>query len=377
LTLVIGAALFAFSLRNITNIDSGFRLEKLLLVSFAPEGTGYVQDRARLAAFYSAALDRVRSLPGVTAASLSSILPLSIEDTTRYLNVPGFTGRTLQDHAVHLNHVSAGFFETMRTTVLAGREFTTRDDDGAPRVAVVNETLARFYFGDREPVGKLVRLGREADAPPIEIVGVVRDSKHKDLREPPSRMIYLPFLQSPQPYMTLEVRTAIAPAALIPAVREALSVVNRDIPVRRIKTAQAQLESGLVQERLVATLASFFGGLALMLAALGLYGTLSHLVTRRNREIGVRMALGAERHDILRLVLSEAARTVSSGLAIGLLAAYAASSVLTKLLFELSPTHPAAWCLAIAVLLATSALAAYLPARRAARVDPFVALRQE
>jgi predicted permease len=264
----------------------------------------------------------------------------------------------------------------MGTPLLRGREFNSQDGAGAPKVAVVNETLARFYFAETDPVGKIVRIGREPNSPPIEIVGLVRDSKRGDLREAPARMIYLPSLQYAQ-YTALEIRTEMNPSAIMASVRQALLEVNRDIPIREIKTAEAQLESGLVQERLVATLSSFFGGLALVLAALGIYGTLAHLVARKTSEIGIRMALGAQRSDVFRLLMSEAAQPVLIGAFVGLIAARAASSLLTSMLFGLTAADPAVLVFSIVVLLATAALAAYLPVRLAAKVDPIVALRYE
>jgi len=308
---------------------------------------------------------------------MSSLMPLSIDDSTRFLSVPGFTERTLDDHVVHLNHVSAAYFETMGTPLLRGREFTSQDDAGAPRVAVVNETLARFYFAETDPIGRIVRIGRQANAPPIEIVGLVRDSKRGDLRETPARMIYLPSRQYAQPYMTLGIRTEVNPSVITASVRQALLEVNRDIPIREIKTAEAQLKSGLVQERLVATLSSFFGGLALVLAALGIYGTLAYLVAQKTSEIGIRMALGAQRSDVFRLLMWEVAWPVLAGVFVGLIAVRAASSLVTSMLFGLTATDPAVLISSIVVLLATAALAAYLPVRLAARVDPMVALRYE
>jgi putative ABC transport system permease protein len=379
LVLVIGATMFAFSLRNIVSLGAGFQTENLLLVGFDPSGAGY--DRNRLKAFYSEALDRVRSLPGVRAASLSTNMPLSGDDSTRPLSVPGYVPISPDDQRVHVNWVSTAFFETMRIPLLKGREFITSDDDGAAKAAVINETLARFYFGDNDPVGKVVWIGREPNGPPIQIVGVARDSKQKNLRQAPPRMIYLPFLQDRQPYMTLEARTAMNPATLIPVVRQALLEVNRDIPIREIKSGQAQLEGGLVAERLIATLSNFFGALALLLAAIGLYGALSHFVARKTREIGVRVALGAQARDVLRLVMREASWPLLIGISAGLLAAMAVQRVVTDqfsdLLFGVTATNPVVLSLSVAALLVTAALAAYLPARKAAKVDPMVALRQE
>jgi len=379
LVLVIGATMFAFSLRNIIGLGAGFQTENLLLAGFDPFGTGY--DRNRLNAFYSDALERVRSLPGVRAASLSTNMPLSGDDSTRPLSVPGYVPIRPEDRAIHVNWVSTAFFETMRIPLLKGREFMTSDGDGAAKVAVINETLARFYFGDTDPVGKAVWIGREPNGPPIQIVGVARDSKQKNLRQAPPRMIYLPFLQDRQSYVTLEARTTMNPATLIPVVRQALLEVSRDIPISEIKTGQAQLDGGLVAERLITTLSNFFGALALLLAAIGLYGTLSHFVARKTREIGVRMALGAQRNDVLRLVMREASWPLLIGISVGLLAAMAIYRVVTdqfsNLLFGVTATNPVVLSLSVAALLVTAALAAYLPARMAAKVDPMVALRQE
>jgi predicted permease len=379
LVLVIGATLFAFSLRNIIRLGAGFQTENLLLADFDPGGAGY--DRNRLNAFYSEALERARKLPGVSAASLSTNMPLSDDDSTRALIVPGSGMIGPEDLKVHVNWVSTAFFETMRIPLLKGREFMTSDDDGAAKVAVINEALARFYFGDNDPVGKVVWIRGELNEPPIQIVGVARDSKLQDLRQAPPRMIYLPFLQYHQDYMTLEVRTAMNPPTLIPAIRQALLEVNRDIPISEIKTGQAQLDGGLVVERLIATLSNFFGALALLLAAIGLYGTLSHFVARKTREIGVRMALGAQRSDVLRLVMREASWPLLIGISVGLPAAMAIYRVVTNqfsdLLFGVTATNPLVLSLSVAALLVTAALAAYLPARKAAKVDPMAAFRQE
>ena len=379
LVLVIFATLFAFSLRNIVSLGAGFQTENLLLVGFDPSGIGYERDR--LKAFYVEALEHVRRLPGVRAASLSTNMPLSGDDSTRALSFPGSGALSLEDQVVHLNYVSTAFFETMRIPLLKGREFLASDDDSAAKVAVINETLARFYFGEDDPIGKVVWISRDQSGSPIQIVGLARDSKHKNLVQAPPRMIYLPFLQYRQPYMTLEARTAMNPATLIPALRQALLESNRDIPIREIKTGQAQLESGLTPQRLIATLSSFFGALALLLAAIGLYGTLSHFVARKSREIGVRVALGAERSDVMRLVAREALWPLLIGISVALLAAVVLQRIVTDqlpdLLFGLTATNPVVLLLSVAALLVTSALATFLPARRAARVDPMTVLKCE
>ena len=341
LTLLVGAALFVMSLRKIQSVDGGFRVENLLLVTFDTSGTGSSgpERRKQLEAFYREGLERANGLPGVRVASLSSLGPMSGDDSTRPLFVPGFQARTRDDQVVHLNSIGTRFFETMGITLLRGREFTPADDANAPKVAILNDAAARFYFPEVDPLGQIVHMSWDSQAPPMQVVGVVRDSKRQDLRQPAPRMLYLPFLQYHQPYMTLEIRTAVDPNAVASGVRQAFREISRDIPVSEIKTLRTQIDQGLVQERLVATLSSFFGLLALLLSAIGLYGTLSYAVTRRTSEIGIRMALGARKGDVLWLVLREATVLVLCGAVVGLMAATAMNRLIASMLFGLTPVR--------------------------------------
>jgi putative ABC transport system permease protein len=379
LTLLVGAALFVMSLRKIRSVDGGFRVENLLLVTFDTSGTGSSgpERRKQLEAFYREGLERASGLPGVRVASLSSLGPMSGDDSTRALFVPGFEARTRDDQAVHLNSIGTRFFETMGIPLLKGREFMPADDANAPKVAILNETAARFYFPGVDSLGQIVHMGWDSQGQPMQVVGIVRDSKRQDLRQPAPRMLYRPFLQYNQPYMTLEIRTTGDPNAVASSVRQAFREINRDIPVWEIKTMQTQIDQGLVQERLVATLSSFFGLLALLLSTIGLYGTISYAVTRRTSEIGIRMALGARKGDVLWLVLREATVLVLCGAGVGLMAATAMNRLIASMLFGLTPSDPMALVIATSVLLAVALLAAWLPARRASRVDPMVALRYE
>jgi len=379
LTLLVGATLFVMSLRKSRSVDGGFRVENLLLVTFDTSGAGSSgsEFRKRLATFYSEVPERANGLPGVRVASMSSLGPMSGDDSTRPIFVPGFQTRSRDDQAVHLNSIGARYFETMGITLLRGREFTPADDANAPKVAVLNDTAARFYFPGADPLGQIVHMSWDSQSPPMQVVGVVRDSKRQDLRQPVPRMLYLPYLQYNQPYMTLEIRTAADPTAVASSVRQAFRQANRSLPVREIKTMRTQIDQGLVQERLVATLSSFFGILALLLAAIGLYGTLSYAVTRRTSEIGIRMALGARKNDVLWLVLREATVLVLCGAGAGLAAATAINRLISSMLFGLTPSDPMALLIATSVLLAVALLAAWLPARRASKVDPMVALRYE
>ena len=379
LTLLVGATLFVMSLRKIRSVDGGFRVENLLLVTFDTSGGGSSgpERRKQLETFYREGLERASGLPGVRVASMSSLGPMSGDDSTRPLFTPGFQARTRDDQVVHLNSIGTRYFETMGINLLRGREFTPADDANAPKVAILNDTAARFYFPGVDPLGQNVHMSWDSQGPPLQVVGVVRDTKRQDLRQPAPRMLYLPFLQYYQPYMTLEIRTAGDPNAVASSVRQGFREINRDIPVSEIKTMQTQIDQGLVQERLVATLSSFFGLLALLLSAIGLYGTLSYAVTRRTSELGIRMALGARKGDVLWLVLREATVLVLCGAVAGLFAATAMNRLIASMLFGLTPSDPMALCIATSVLLAVALLAAWVPARRASKVDPMVALRYE
>jgi len=375
LCLLIGAGLFVSTLRHLTALDAGFRIESLLLVGFDATGSGYKIEQ--MMAFYQQALERVKGLSGIRATSLSSLEPLSGDSSTRFLNVQGFTPATLDESVVQQNVISPAFFETMGIPLLRGREFTAIDGADAPKVAVVNETLARFYFGRSDPIGKTVRMGHELNSPLIEIIGVVKDSKRGNLRETPPRMIYLPFTQAGVGRMTLEVRPEGNPATVETSLRRVLSEVSRDVSIREIKTAQAQLERGIVQERMLATLSGFFGPLALLLATVGLYGVLAYGVTQRTREIGVRLALGAQRSDVLSLILWQGLKLIGIGVVIGLSSAFALTRLLQTLLLGVSPTDPLTFVVTPLLLSGVALLACWIPARRAMKVDPITVLRSE
>ncbi|MCZ2075340.1 MAG: ABC transporter permease [Bryobacterales bacterium] len=374
LVLLIGASLFLRSLINIRGLDPGFNPERLLLVTFDPIGTGYRGER--LSAFYRQVLERITTLPGVRSASLSSLGPLSGDDTTRFFNTSDYSPRSTDDQVVRVNSVSPLYFETMGIPVIEGRQFSSVDSSGSAKVAILNQAAARQYFGNRSAVGAIFRLGRNSLGLPIEVVGVVGDSKQKDLRDQPPRMVYFPLDQAPQSVVA-EVRAAGDIAGVIAGLRQAIAAVNSEIPVNSIKTVREQVNAGLVQERLLATLSSLFGLLALLLASVGLYGVISYTVTMRTGEIGIRMALGAQRLSILWTVLSEAGLLVSAGVAVGVLSAIGVTRTFAKMLFGLTPTDPLAYLIASITLLVAATSAAFIPAYRASRIDPISALRQE
>jgi predicted permease len=282
-------------------------------------------------------------------------------------------GRSSAPEEFDFDRIGPRYFETLRTPVLEGREFTPRDDKAAPRVAVVNQAFARHFFPEGHAVGREVVI--EGDRTPVQIVGVVKDTRSQNLREPAQGAVYVPFFQRETPWGTVEVHAAGSLAQVVAELRREIQPLTGG--TIRIRPLTAQVERTLVQERLVATLAASFGALALIMACIGLYGLLAYTVTRRTREIGIRMALGAERARVLRLMLRHAVHLLIFGIALGLPAAWLASRWIATLLFGLTPTDPATILLAAAVLSAFALLAGFLPALRASRVDPTVALRYE
>jgi predicted permease len=344
LLLLIGASLFLRSLINIRGVDPGFNPDQLLIVSFDRLGTGYRGER--LSVFYREVLERIAAIPGVRAASLSSLGPLSGDDATRFFNTPDYTAGSTDEHVVRVNSISPRYFETMGIPPVEGRQFSDRDGPGSARVAILSRSAARHYFPGRSAVAAIFRLGRGSVGPAIEIIGVVGDIKQKDLRDEPPRMVYFPLEQVPQPDVLAEVRTAGDIPATIVTLRQTISAVNSEIPVESINTVAERVNNGLVQERLVATLSSVFGLLALSLATLGLYGVVSYAVTMRTNEIGIRMALGANRLAVIRMILCEAGIVVGAGVGLGLLGAIGLTRILANMLFGLTPTDELAYMLA-------------------------------
>jgi predicted permease len=381
LLLLVGAGLFLRTLHNLKNIDSGFRPEGVLTMPVSPEESVY--QGVRLANLWKEALASVERLPGVRSASLSALTPLDGSDRGVGIEVSGYTLRTERDKGIRLNQVSPGYFQTFGIAVLQGRAFADSDNETAPRVALFNEAAARFYFGDRNPIGAQVRFvfdpRNEKPPAPYEIVGVVKDARYQTLREPDTRMIYLPVAQKRDRLgrLILAVRAEGKPADLSHALSSAVRALGPDIFLTDIATLSERVDQSLVQERLVATLSLFFGLLALLLACIGLYGVLTYDVARRTQEIGIRMALGANSQRVVQLVLREALLWVTVGVVLGLGAALATTQWIESLLFDLKPHDPLTIGLAALVLLVVAAVAGYLPARRAARVDPLVALRFE
>jgi predicted permease len=374
LVLMVGALLFVRSLVNLREAELGFRPGGLLVASLDLRRAQVSEDR--LLDFFQEITDRVEAASGVGGAAQVAIVPVSGAGWNDSILVDGKVQQTYPD----FNRVSPGYFSMMGTATIAGRDFLRSDSTGAAPVAIVNESFAKRFFPGANPVGRTfqVQAPPGAPRPHYQIVGVVADTKYRDLRSPAGPIGYFPAAQEthPEPFLQVVLRAEGSPAAAHANVAAAIASVNRSIGVQ-IQAMDTQITQVLLPERLMATLSGFFGALAALIATIGLYGVMSYMVTRRKTEIGIRMALGADSLTVIRMILRESAVLVAIGLAAGAgLAIYGAHQAST-LLFGLQPGDPVTLVLAIAGLATVAALASYLPAYRAAHVDPTVALRQE
>jgi predicted permease len=369
------AALLARSLYNLKSMDAGFRGDHLLL--FTLDSYGMQVDSPRRAAIYDDLLGRLRALPGVTHASASRSTPIHTSGNARALHMPG-TPETMDQRSVFTNMITPGYFETFGIRLLKGRHFTDADVRGTMKVAVINEAMASFYFGDRDPLGQAFAfLSQEND--PVTVVGVVEDTHQMNLREPAPKTVYTPLGQEPEapPWITFELRTAQDPAALAPAATAAARAAAKDVVIRYVRTMDDQVDASLVRERLLASLSGSFAFLALVLTAVGLYGVMSYNVSRRGREIGIRMALGARRGTVLWQMLRQSLVVATAGIAAGIAGVVLTTRYLSTLLFGLSERDPITLTVVVLTLLATAMAASFLPARRASTLDPVQAIRTE
>jgi len=372
LVLLVGAALFVRSLQNAFNFDPGFATENLLTATMETQSAGLNEQQAR--DLYQQSLERVGSLPGVQSATLSLIVPLSGGGYRRFITMEGYQPQPNEDTELNTNIIGPAYFKTMGIPVVAGRDFTTQDRQGSPLVVIVNEELARRYYGGNA-VGKRLQFGSGVES--REIVGVARTAKYRSLREDPLPFLYVPMGQDHQAGMTLMVRTASDPELLIGPLQSEMRALNKDVPLFAVQTMSELIDAQLAGSRMIAVLLSVFGAGALLLAAIGIYGVMGYAVAQRTREIGVRLALGAERRDILKLILGQGIVLILIGAGIGLALALAATQVLKSALFGVSATDPVTFVSVVCLLVGVALLACYLPARRATKVDPLVALRYE
>jgi predicted permease len=375
LLLLIGAGLFTRSLSNLHSLDPGFKTGNLVQFSINPRSIGYDQPRA--VAFYRRLDERLRRVPGVRSVAFSTIALLTGNEWDNWLTIDSYE-RKGEPPDVHMNRVTGAYFETLGIPVLQGRTFTPKDEYGAPKVAVVNAAFAKKYFGNGLAVGHRFGQGSDPGTPTdIEIVGVVGDTRYEGLRDEIPAEAYLCSYQWQLFGHEVYVRTDRDPENSFAAIRAAVQEIEPAIPLTYMMTLERQLEESLVTERMIAALSTVFGILATVLAIIGLYGVMAYMVTRRSREIGIRMALGARAGNVVWLVMREVLLLVGAGVAAGVPAALALSRLVQAQLYGVQSSDPAAIALATLLLAGVALLAGYVPARRAAGYDPVRVLRYE
>jgi len=377
LVLLIGAGLMIKSFIRLLNVPPGFDRQNTLTMLIALPRQKYGQSEQQRA-FFQQLLERVGALPGVEAAGAVNSLPLSQSQEGRYFAVEGDTRNVDEvDPGAGYRAVSPDYFRAMGIPVLKGRSFTERDVQGAPGAVIINQEMARRFFYDADPLGKRIKFSTREDARWSEVVGVVGDVRHHALDHERNSEIYAPYLQRPSAGMYLVARTASDSSGIASAIRDEVRAIDKDQPVDDINTMEQLLSASVAPRRFPMVLLSIFAAVALALASAGIYGVMSYAVTQRTHEIGVRMALGAQPADVLRLVVGQGVLLASIGVGVGLVAAVALTRLMSSLLFGVTATDPITFA-AVSVLLAGVALGAcFIPARRAARVDPMVALRYE
>jgi predicted permease len=372
--LLTSAALFVGYLSHLRSLDPGFRRDHLLLVTLDTAHSGY--NAAQFARLSEQLVAKLETIPGVKSATVSSMSPMQGPGASASAFEQGHPDNP---HNVLINNVASGYFETYGTPLLSGRYFSV-EDQGKPLVAIMNQAAARDCFGNENPIGKQLTLshitGTKGEIT-YEVVGVVEDAKYNDIQQPAPPTIYRDLVQAGLIGPQLAVRTSIASDAIAGAVRETESAVLKTVPIVRMMTMNEQIDASIVPERLVATLSAWFGALGALLAAIGLYGLLAYTVARRTHEIGVRIALGAARSDVIRMILRDALWMVCTGLALGAPLAFWGKRVAANLIRNLPANSPASIVFGGAVMIVLALVAAYIPARRAMMVDPMVALRYE
>ncbi|HWP44340.1 MAG TPA: ABC transporter permease [Blastocatellia bacterium] len=375
LVLLIGGGLMLRGLQRAETIDLGFDPRGAIEVSFDLRLQGY--DNARGREFQKQLLERVRALPGVEPAGLADMVPVDLH----FSRAPVFIEGQAPERAVNApramtSRVSPGYFQAMGTRLIRGRDFTERDDENATRVAIINEAFARRFWPGEDPIGKRFSSG-SAESAKLQVIGVTENGLYAGLNEDGTPAFYRPMWQSYSGSTYVIARGDTDPQRLIASVRNEVSRLDPNMPIGTARTLAEKLSVPMLPARLAASVLGSFGLLALGLAAIGIYGVMSYAVSRRRREMGIRMALGAQASDVLKVVLGEGMALVGAGVAIGLMASFALTRVMASLLFGVSATDPSVFALVTLLLVSVAFLACYLPARRATRVDPMVALRHE
>ena len=379
LVLVVGAGLLLSTFSRLSTMHPGFTSENVLLVAANMQNAGFNDDQ--LKRIPGELLQHIRTIPGVKNASASNLTPISGSAWNGEIVVAGYVPQSGNDAMVYLNEVSADFFSTLNTRIIAGRTFGPGDQRGTQKVALINQTTARKFFGVQSPLGKQFRLPGPRDkeaGPGIEVIGLVEDAKYSSLKEAPRPVAYLSLSQSDEANadISFEIRTNGEMPTVISGVTALMAQTSPRISLE-YQRLDDQVAASLTRERLLATLSAFFAVLALLLAMIGLYGTMSYGVSRRRNEIGIRLALGAERAQVRRMVLGEVARMLCVGLVIGAAAAMASSRYVASLLFGVQPNDAPTLALSAAILAIVGLMAGAIPAWRAARLDPMLALRED
>ena len=372
LVLLIGAGLFVRTLQNLRNVKVGFNTRNLLLVSVDAGVNQYDEDRTE--GLFGEMQEAFQAIPGVRAVSLSATALLSGSTWINTVHVD--QGESTEGQSAHMMTVSPEFLETLEIPVLVGRGLTRQDNRDSPQVALINQTAARDFFGEESPLGRRFGFSPE-DRKELEVVGVIGDTKYSNIRDEAPPTVFRPYLQNSFSSVTFELRTGLEARSLVPQVREAVRRIDPKLPLRNVSTQAEEVEERFAQERFVSQAFSLFGVLALVLACIGLFGLMSYSVVRRTNEIGIRMALGAEPWKVIWMVLRESKLLVLIGSIVGLAGSLAAGRFIASLLYELAPTDPMSIAGALLLMVLVSGLAGYLPARRASRVDPMVALHYE
>jgi putative ABC transport system permease protein len=376
LVLVVTAGLLLGTLRALATLNPGFQADGVLLAEVDFQGIGMPIEQRQVAA--RDLMDRMRALPGARGVSASVITPISGSGWNSFIVVPDYQPTGRMDNLVWFNGVTDGFFSTLGTRLVAGRDFSARDGGAGPRVGVINQSLAKKFFKDANPLGKqFVVQNGDTPGPPIEVIGVVEDAKYRSLRDASGPTVYVPWTDAEHfGSLTFEVRSEAPVREITAGVLEAAHQVMPHASLQ-VSTLSGQLAASLARERLLATLSGFFGGLALLLALMGLYGTMAYNVTRRRKELGIRVALGATRSRLVRLVLGDVGRMVLIGLLLGLGATFAATRLVASFLYGRTPSDPFTLGAAMLSVAGVALLAGAIPAVRASRQNPQGVLREE
>lgn len=371
LLLLIGAGLFVRSLRNASAIDPGFDPHNLLMMTIDVENEGHDATAGR--AFYQRVIQRLQTIPGVRSVTLAELIDLGLAQQRRGTRIEGYTPQAGEDMEISFNRVGPGFFETMKVPLLRGRSFTDADVEGAPGVVIVNQTFAKLYWPGQDPMGKRLESGNGW----MEVIGIAKDGKYRTLGEDPRPYMFLPLYQNYATSATFVLRTTMNPTAAVSAARAEIAALDKSLPVFDVKTGEEHMSFSLLPARLAGSLLGVLGTLALLLAAIGIYGVMSFTVAQRTREMGIRIALGAAQANVLRLVIGQGMKLALFGMGIGIVMAAAMMRFASAFLYGISPTDPVTFAAIAGLLGFVAFLACYIPAHRATRVDPMIALRSE